>query len=101
MSAHLEVLALNKLAEKTNDIWELLALVLAVCPQGQVHQESCRILKSVVREGVQLISDGLKDPSDHVVLDHLILSFFPEREFLQGSKGVLSQVGILFALSVE
>lgn len=70
MSSDLEILTFNKFIENFEYSWNLLALVLSVDSQTQVHEQSSGILQSVVAQLIKLISDSLNYPLYHIELDH-------------------------------
>ncbi len=101
MGTDLHVVYLNEVAQDGKDVGYRLTLVLSLGAQRQIHQESSCIFKGIVWELVQLLPDRLHNPGDHTLLNHHVLGLPSEREFLKRSQGVLSQVGVLFALSVK
>lgn len=101
MGPYLEVLILNEVVENSQDIGYLLALELAFVTQREIHEQSCGIFQSVVAQSLQLVSDSLHNPLDHIKLDHLVLGFSSQGELLKSAKGVLSQVGVILSFLVE
>ena len=75
------------------DVW-ILALVLTCVSEREVHEQSCCVLDAIIREVFSLVLQQEGDPLDHVQLDHYRLGLPPQRELLEGTQGILTELGV-------